>query len=317
MSTFLVTGATGRQGGSTVRELLAAGANVRALVRDETKPEVQKLAALGASLFVAKDYNDEATIARAVVDVEGIFLNPMPDFINPDAERAWVQRFIDAARSVSPGKLRTLVISTVSTVSHHAEWLAEDPSYPMHNYSGSKLAAEEAVRASGVPNITILRPPWLMSNYLLPMLYFHFPSVAAGGEIIEMRTPMGLDNPIAHLDPRDIGRLASAALLHPERFAGKTLAPGWKNVTIVEVAREIEAVTGRKIRVVHQDVEELKRSDDPVKKFLGSVAEWRNVRGHDLTDGELNEVRALGFEPRSLRTFLEDHKELLWTTVPN
>ncbi|KAH7100736.1 NAD dependent epimerase/dehydratase [Auriculariales sp. MPI-PUGE-AT-0066] len=313
MSTFLVTGATGRQGGSVVRELLAAGAKVQVLVRDETKQEAKDLAALGAILFVG-DYSDNNAIARAVVGVEGIFLNPMPNFDDFDSERAQVQRFIDAVHSASPPTVKTIVISTVSFTAHHAAWLAEDPDYPMRDFNAGKLAAEDVVRASGVPNTVVLRPPWLTSNYVAPMCHYHFPSAGAGpgpDGVIEMRTPIRRDMLIAHLDPRDIGRIASAAFLHPQRFAGKTIAPGWRNITIVDVAREIEQVTGKAVKVVPQDPEELKRSKGP-NSFMGGAWEWLNVHGYELTQAELDEVGELGIELRSLRTFLEDNKDIVF-----
>ena len=45
--TILVTGATGHQGGAVARSLLEAGWNVRALVRDPSKPSAGALKSLG------------------------------------------------------------------------------------------------------------------------------------------------------------------------------------------------------------------------------------------------------------------------------
>jgi uncharacterized protein YbjT (DUF2867 family) len=72
-NTFLVTGATGRQGGATVRELLKVGAKVHAFVRDSSKPEAQALESLGATLFVG-DYANTEAIAAAAKGVKGIFV---------------------------------------------------------------------------------------------------------------------------------------------------------------------------------------------------------------------------------------------------
>ena len=72
-ATFLVTGATGQQGGATVRELLKAGAKVHAFVRDPLKPAAKELEALGAVLFKG-DYADVAAIERASAGVKGIFV---------------------------------------------------------------------------------------------------------------------------------------------------------------------------------------------------------------------------------------------------
>ena len=73
MATYLVTAATGKQGGATVRELLVAGAKVHVLVRDASKPEAKALEALGAVLFVG-DFANEEAITKATAGVKGIFV---------------------------------------------------------------------------------------------------------------------------------------------------------------------------------------------------------------------------------------------------
>src|ERR1700749_1076557 len=69
---ILVTGATGKQGGSTADALLKAGFQVRALVRDPSKPASQALAARGCALAPG-DLDDAAALRRAVDGVDGVF----------------------------------------------------------------------------------------------------------------------------------------------------------------------------------------------------------------------------------------------------
>jgi len=70
---FLVTGATGQQGGATARELLKAGVRVHALVRDTSKPAAKELEVLGVVLFQG-DYDNVEAINKATVGVKGIFV---------------------------------------------------------------------------------------------------------------------------------------------------------------------------------------------------------------------------------------------------
>src|SRR5882757_10449901 len=70
--TVLVTGATGNQGGATVRHLLAAGWRVRALVRDDRAPAATALAAAGAEL-VRGDLDDRASLDEAVRGAYGVY----------------------------------------------------------------------------------------------------------------------------------------------------------------------------------------------------------------------------------------------------
>ena len=70
---YLVTGATGVQGGAAARALLNAGANVRCFVRDSSKPAALELAALGATLAVG-EYGNEQAIQKAMEGVTGVFV---------------------------------------------------------------------------------------------------------------------------------------------------------------------------------------------------------------------------------------------------
>ena len=78
---------------------------------------------------------------------------------------------MDAARLT--GTVNTPVLSTATSAKFHAEWLAEDPNYPLRDVVASKANAEEVVRRAGVKCYTILRPPWLLLNYTPPMCMVH------------------------------------------------------------------------------------------------------------------------------------------------
>lgn len=80
---FLITGITGKVGGAAARHLLAQGKTVRAFVRDREK--AAHWADRGVEL-VDGDWNDAATIGRALKGVDGAFVMlpavwaPSPDF---------------------------------------------------------------------------------------------------------------------------------------------------------------------------------------------------------------------------------------------
>ena len=68
---ILLTGATGKIGGETAKQLIAKGASLRALVRDEAKAAHLKEA--GVELVVG-DVADADSIKRALDGVEKAFL---------------------------------------------------------------------------------------------------------------------------------------------------------------------------------------------------------------------------------------------------
>src|SRR6478609_9231688 len=71
--TVLITGATGHQGGAIARELLRAGGfNVHALTRKPDGEPAKALAKLGAKI-VAGNFDDTASLERALDGVWGVF----------------------------------------------------------------------------------------------------------------------------------------------------------------------------------------------------------------------------------------------------
>ena len=77
---FLVTSATGSQGGATIR-----GAKVHALVRDPTSSASKALQSIGVSLFKVSFF-DLSAISAALTGVTGVFLNTYPAFNEADGE---------------------------------------------------------------------------------------------------------------------------------------------------------------------------------------------------------------------------------------
>lgn len=109
MPAFLVSGATGHQGGAVARELLKAGAKVHALVRDPTKLASRELEALGATVFVG-DFSDVEVITKAAAGVKGIFVslqvNRIVTFLTFTLDKSVARLHKHRWRSANSSKLR-------------------------------------------------------------------------------------------------------------------------------------------------------------------------------------------------------------------
>jgi uncharacterized protein YbjT (DUF2867 family) len=91
MPTFLITTATGRQGGSTVRILRAKGHTVhRRSFATPLPPPALALKSLGAKLFKG-DFDDVPAITTAMQGV-AVFLSPYPSFTDPNTEMRAAKR---------------------------------------------------------------------------------------------------------------------------------------------------------------------------------------------------------------------------------
>lgn len=231
---FVITAATGAQGSSTARALISAGATVRALVRDMNAPVAKALQDLGAVLFEG-DFDSVDTIKTALDGATGLFLNPFPQ------PKIVEQGHSIIALAKATPTIKTVVISTVSNCGNLEIWgdLPRDAGIFMY-YAG-KYEVEKALKAAEFENYTILRPAWIMHNYILPHSPHHFPELSEKAELAHIYPP---ETKMSHVDPQDVGKFASAAFLEPARFRGEEIEMGYGNLTIEEARATLSKVLG-------------------------------------------------------------------------
>ena len=98
----LVKGITGKVGGATAENLLAYGNEVRALVRNREKASIW---ANRDVELVDDDWNDSATVERALKGVEGAFIMlpfvwaPSPDY---KEAKGVIAKYVEALTKAAP-----------------------------------------------------------------------------------------------------------------------------------------------------------------------------------------------------------------------
>src|SRR5947207_11892174 len=97
---ILVTGATSDVGGALIQNLIAGGANIRALVHSEAK--AQGLRAAGVEVVVG-DYLQTETLDTAFKGVEKVFLHTP---LSPDAAKMASNGLAAARRAGTPHVVR-------------------------------------------------------------------------------------------------------------------------------------------------------------------------------------------------------------------
>ncbi|HUJ61796.1 MAG TPA: SDR family oxidoreductase, partial [Kofleriaceae bacterium] len=179
---ILVTGATGTVGSHVVRELVAAGQQVRAFVTDTSEARKQ----LGEKVEYAQGkFEDKASIEAALRGVTKLYLL-VPFVENMAALEATV---IDAAKRAG---VRHVVKHSVSGAQYE----------PGLTIGRAHRAGEKLLEASGMA-WTFLRPVGFMSN-----AFGWAPTVKSQGAIYQ---PMG-SGKMAVIDPRDIASVGAKAL---------------------------------------------------------------------------------------------------------
>ena len=146
---YAITGITGKVGGELARNLLATGAPVRAVVRDQAKGAAW--AARGCDVALAEMQNPEQ-LATAFAGANGVFILPPSEFDPepgyPEA-RAVISALTTALTAARPQKV--LCLSTIGADASNDNLLTQ------------RTLMEQALSALDIP-VTFLRPGWFMEN---------------------------------------------------------------------------------------------------------------------------------------------------------
>ena len=245
----LVTGATGFIGGNLVRALKARGYDVRALVRP--KSSTLTLENLGVE-EAQGDLRDRESIARAMQGRQGVFhcaamytfwsLNPEEVYrVNVDGSRTVFEEAVKA------GVERVVYTSTVSTIGIPKKGLGTEemeaaPGDLIGHYKRSKYQGEqEALRAAseGLPVVVV--------NPAAPVGPWDVKPTPTGGIILDFlqgKLPAYVNTGMNLVDVEDV---ATGHVLAMEKGEpGQRYILGNRNMTLKEVLKTLEAITGKK-----------------------------------------------------------------------
>ncbi|MET7372019.1 NmrA/HSCARG family protein [Micromonospora arida] len=226
MTTVLVIGATGQQGGAVADLLLQHGHEVTAYVRSPESPPAQALSAAGARL-VTGDLGDPVALADAAHGVDAIFGLSVPfGSGGKDEEIAQGRLLIDAAARAEAH----LVYSSV----RGADQMVESDI----DHADSKQHIEAYLRRQQA-RATVLGPVYFMEN----VLNTGFSRLTDG----VLANPLSAGKPLDQVTVRDIAGLAVHAIEHPDRFVGERIDVVSDRVTGEEAARILSDVLGREI----------------------------------------------------------------------
>ncbi len=221
--TILVSGATGRTGAVVVAELLKSGCSVRALVRTEDGRS-RALRARGVEIAVA-DMSDPEPIAEALKGVHRAYYLPPVD-------PAMLHGSAVFATAANDARVEHVVLMT--------QWLAS-PAHPSLSTRQHWLT-DRVFRMLPNAGLTIVSPGFFAD---VPYLTALSPAAHLGF----FPWPYG-DSRNAPPSVDDIGRVAAAALMDPDRHAGKTYRPtGPELLSGEDMALILGRVLGRSVRL--------------------------------------------------------------------
>ena len=292
----LVSGATGKQGGATVRALLASGVPVRALVRNPNTARAETLATLGAEL-VTGDLDDRDSVTRAARGARAVFSVQMPDFTARGFEGELTQgvNLIEAAKSAGVPQFIYTAVSGVANYTETPGW-AEGRWDILEASLSTKDAIQKHVHEAGFNHWTIIRPSTFMENFL-PSEAYMLPRGVAGG-LVSLLKP---DTPVALVAVDDIGKAAAAAVGEPERFHRVELELASDFLTMAEIAEILSRNLGSELAAPDMTAEEAMAAGMPP---AGIGLDWMNVA---IQPARPQYARVLGISVTSFADWARRH----------
>jgi uncharacterized protein YbjT (DUF2867 family) len=256
VTSVLVIGATGKQGGAVAELLLDHGHDVTAYVRSPESPSALALSAAGARLITG-DLADSQALAGAARGVDAIFGLSVPFGSGGKDEEVAQGRFlVDAATRAEAH----LVYSSVRGAGRVA---ATDI-----DHADSKQLVEAYLRDQQV-RATVMGPVYFMEN----ALNVGFSRLTDG----VLANPLSAGKPLDQVTVRDIAGLAVHAIEHPDRYVGKRIDVVSDRVTGEEAAQLLSEVLGREIPYQQMPL-------DQVRQWAGDEIADMFQRFEDNTD---------------------------------
>ena len=267
---FLVTGATGRQGGAVARRLLKRGYRVRALTRDPHKPSAKTLARLGAEV-VGGDLDDPVSVGLVVEGVYGVFA--LVNFWETGYEGE-VRQGVTLAEAAKAAGVGHFVYSSVGSSYRKTGIPAFD----------GKWEIEEHIRRIDLP-YTVLRPTSLMEDWE------EMRGDIVGGTLAQ---PLSPETSLQQVSVDDVGSFAAMAFEDPTGWIGREVDLAGDESTMAELTATFARVVERRVEYVRVPWEEFREA---YGEDLAVMYEWFEEVGYEA------EIAALQAEYRGLTNF--------------
>ncbi|KAJ4297509.1 hypothetical protein N0V90_005401 [Kalmusia sp. IMI 367209] len=292
----LITGATGKQGGSVVNALLKAHANfeILALTRNTQSSSAQKLVQKSSKIKLVKGNLDaiedvfRTAKETTSLPIWGVFSVqvPMGGGQNAQSEERQGKALIDA--SLANG-VKHFVYSSVDRGGARSD---TDPTNIPHFISKHNIEQHlfTKVRGSGM-SWTVLRPVAFFEN-LMPNFI---------GKVFSTSWEMTLrkEQTLQLIATSDIGFFAAEAFLKPENFQDKSISIAGDEMTYDEFKKTFEQKTGENLPTTYRFIAWIINA---MVKEMGYMFKWFRKVGYGA---DIPTLKKLNPELRDFKTWLE------------
>jgi uncharacterized protein YbjT (DUF2867 family) len=281
---ILITGATGRVGGATLKHLTNRGMRVRILLRNPEKAAA--LASPGVEIVIG-DLAQPRSLEAALKGItSALLVSPL------EPHQVELQgNLIDAAQRA--GRVHIVKISGLGTALDSAvrsgRWHAQ---------------TEKHIEDSGLP-FTHLRPPFFMQNILR-----FAPTIRASGEFVGALH----QGKVAMIDVDDIAAVAATVLTTPGHTGKAYLLTGPEALSYQDVAAKLSQVLGRPVAYKDLPQEVLRdrlRASGLPEWHVEVQVDFSTALGAGHASTITDTVEAVtGKPPKTLEQFIREHRKL-------
>jgi uncharacterized protein YbjT (DUF2867 family) len=276
----LITCATGKQGGATLRHLAKRGGfKLRALTRKPGGDAAKALGALGVEV-VAGDLDDAASLERALAGVWGVYAVQNTWEAGVEKEEEQGKRIAKLAREAG---VQRFVYASVGSA---------------HKKTGiphfdNKFRVEETVKALAFPSHAIIRPVFFMENLLSPWSL-------QGDKLTGGLAPTTKLQMVA-VD--DIGKFGAKAFFDADTLGSFEVDIAGDAVTMPEAAAAVSGILGKTFTYQQIPIAVIRQGSEDV----ALMTEWFERTGYSADIPALD--RRFGIRPLTLAEWARAQKK--------
>jgi uncharacterized protein YbjT (DUF2867 family) len=286
VKTILVTGATGRQGGAVIENLLKNNFSVKALSRTPESIHAKRLISKGIPV-VKGDMADPSSLVNAMYGCDGVFSVQNYFECGGENEVRFGKNMADAAKK-----------SGVSHFIYNSVCGADTKTGVPH--FETKNVIEQYIKSLDLP-YTIIRPVKFMENYYIPQVF----KGILNGKLFDSIKP-GKKHQMIAAD--DVGKYVADAFSNPDKYQNKTVEIAGDELTNEQVAETMSEVLGQKVRFKRLPLFVVKMVMD---KEMYLMFKWFNEKGFAANISATNETFP-GVKVTALKEFLVNENWQRW-----
>ena len=303
-----VVGATGAQGGSLARAILADKHSefaVRAITRNPDAAKAQELRTLGAEVVKA-DLDDVESLARAFRGCHGAFcVTNFWEHFSPEKETAQATNLAQAAQDAG---IKHAIWSTFEDTRHRVP--LDDSRMPTLQgrykvpHFDAKAVADEEFRKRGVPTTFLLT-----SFYWDNAIAFGTGPKRGPDGTLAITMPMG-DRRLPGIAAEDIGKAAYGIFKAGDAYIGKTVGVAGEHLTGAEMATAFTSALGEEVRYNDVPPDVYRGFGFPGADDMGNMFQFkRDFNDEYVAARDLSETRRLNPELQTFEQWLAKNKE--------